>query len=279
MGMRISTNVTALRSQQILEGTKRKMDQAMSQISSGNRVNRASDDAVGLAISEGFKSQLRGLKQSHRNAMDGVSMIQIAEGALGEVSNMLIRLRELGLQSASDTLGDRERSMVDAEYQNILEEIDRVAATTEFNGTKLLSGKSGKIDFQINTRNSDRMDRISYNASEADISTTTLGLKTQRVSDKLSARSSLTAVDSALNKINSLRANLGAMQSRLNSTVENILESVENVSTANSRIRDADIAEQSAELAKQNVLMQSGTAILSQANQQGNLAMSLLKQG
>lgn len=279
MGMRISTNVTALRTQGALNGAKKSMDQAMSRLSSGSRINKAADDAVGLALSENFKSQLRGLKQSNRNAMDGISMIQISEGGLNEISNMLVRLRELAIQSASDTISDRERKMVDIEYVQLLDEVDRVASSTEFNGTKLLTGEGESIDFQVNTRNSDYIDRISYDPSKADASTLALGIDMSGVESKVMAQESLGQIDLALNQVNSLRANLGAMQSRLNSTVENILASEENVATANSRIRDADMAEESSAMAKQNLLMQSGTAVLAQANQQNSLALQLLEKG
>lgn len=279
MGMRVSTNITALKTQQALGGTKRSMDQAMSRLSSGYRINKASDDAVGLAISENFKSQLRGLKQANRNAQDGISLIQISEGGLTLITNNLVRLRELAIQGASDTISDNERAMVNSEYQQTLAEIDRTAASTEFNGTPLLSGVGDSIDFQVSTKNSDIIDRISYDPSKADASTIALGVNFCNVATKAAAQESLANVDSALNQVNALRANLGAMQARLTSTVENLLESVENVSTANSRIRDADIAEESSEFAKQNVLLQSGTAVLAQANQQNNMALQLLQKG
>lgn len=279
MGLRIGTNVSSLRAQQTLTGVKKNMEQAMSRLSSGSRINKAADDAVGLAHSENFKSQLRGLNQSSRNAQDGISMIQIAEGGLNEVSNMVVRLRELSIQAASDTIGDRERAMVNNEYSQILSEIDRVSEATQYNGTKLLAGLGDKIDIQINTRNSDSMDRVSYDPSEANASTRALNLDMTGTLTKEQARQSLENLDNAIAKISSLRAGMGAMQGRLQSTVESILESTENVSTANSRIRDADIAVESAELAKQNVLQQTGVAVLAQTNQQGNLALSLLNKG
>lgn len=279
MGMRVSTNITALKTQQALGGTKKGMDIAMARLSSGSRINKASDDAVGLAISENFKSQIRGLKQANRNAQDGISMIQISEGGLNEITNMLTRLRELGIQGATDSIGDRERAMVDAEYQQILEEIDRVASSTEFNGTPLLSGEGERIDFQVNTKNSDEIDRISYDPSRADAGTIALGINYCNVATKFDSQESLASIDEALNHVNALRANMGAMQSRLNSAVENLYDSSQNIAAANSRIRDADIAEESSQFAKQNVLMQSGTAVLAQANQQNHLALQLLQKG
>jgi len=279
MGLRVNTNVSSLTALKALNGTKGSMDKTMAKLSSGERINRSSEDAAGLAISENLKNQMRGLKQSNRNAMDGVSLIQIAEGGLNEISNILIRLRELAIQTASDTISDRERKMVNIEYSQMLDEIDRISQTTEFNGTSLLSGENQLMDFQINTKNSPSADRITLDGSLADVGTVALGIDMLNVLDKPSSQESLATVDSAIEKVNSLRANFGAIQNRLNSTIENILQSVENTAQANSRIRDADIAEESSELAKKNLMMQTGTAVLAQSNQQNQLAMQLLKQG
>lgn len=279
MGLRVNTNVSSLTALKALNGTKGSMDKTMAKLSSGERINRSSEDAAGLAISENLKNQMRGLKQSNRNAMDGVSLIQIAEGGLNEISNILIRLRELAIQTASDTISDRERKMVNIEYSQMLDEIDRISQTTEFNGTSLLSGENQLMDFQINTKNSPSADRITLDGSLADVGTVALGIDMLNVLDKPSSQESLATVDSAIEKVNSLRANFGAIQTRLNSTIENILQSVENTAQANSRIRDADIAEESSELAKKNLMMQTGTAVLAQSNQQNQLAMQLLKQG
>ena len=279
MGLRIGTNVTALNAQKALWGTKNKMDTAMSRLSSGNRINKASDDAAGLAISENMKAQMRGLKQANRNAQDGISLIQTAEGALSEVSNMLIRLRELGVQAASDTIGDRERGLANIEYAQLLEEIDRITGSTEFNGTPLLNGTGGLLDLQIGVKNSVDFDRISFDAAQADAGATALGLDLTNILDKTSAQNSLSNVDNAINQVNQLRAGFGAIQNRLNSTVEGLQTNLENLSASNSRIRDADIADESTELAKQNILLQAGTSVLAQANQQPGLALQLLNKG
>ncbi len=279
MGLRIGTNVTALNAQKALWGTKNKMDTAMARLSSGSRINKASDDAAGLAISENMKAQMRGLKQANRNAQDGISMIQTAEGSLSEVSNMLIRLRELGVQAASDTIGDRERGLANVEYVQLLEEIDRMTGSAEFNGTPLLNGTGGLLDFQIGVKNSADFDRISFDATLTDASTGALGLDLTSILDKTSAQSSLANVDSAINYVNQLRAGFGAIQNRLNSTVEGLQTNLENLSASNSRIRDADIADESTELAKQNILLQAGTSVLAQANQQPGLALQLLNKG
>ncbi|MFZ3230945.1 MAG: flagellin [Pseudobdellovibrio sp.] len=279
MGMRISTNGSALTAQRALWTTKLSLDKAMSRLSSGSRINKASDDAAGLAISENLKAQIRGIKQASRNAQDGVSMIQTAEGSLGEIGNILIRLRELGVQAASDTIGDRERGLVDIEYGQMLEEIDRIASSTEFNGTPLLSGIGSVIEFQVGTKNSPNIDRLSFNSAETDAGIQSLGLDLTGAYDKVTAQNSLGAIDNAINYVSGLRANFGALQNRMNSTIDNIQVNAENLSAANSRIRDADIAEESSELARQNIMLQAGTSILAQANQQPSLALSLLNKG
>lgn len=279
MGLRISTNVSALRAQQALTQTKRASDTVFEKLSSGSRINKASDDASGLALSEGFKSNIRGLKQATRNAQDGISFLQIGEGALAEVGNILVRLRELSMQAASDTVGDRERKMVSLEYEQLLNEIDRIAATTEFNGTSILSGAGGEISFQINTKNSPIGDRISFDTTKTDVRSDSLGVRATNVEFKENAQQSLGVIDEAIKHISDVRADFGAIQSRLNATVQNISTSIENLSASNSRIRDADIAEESSEFAKRNIMMQAGTSVLVQANQQPGLALSLLNKG
>ncbi len=279
MGMRISTNIGAMNAQRSLSNSKTSLDKAMARLSSGSRINKSSDDAAGLAISENLKAQMRGLKQASRNAQDGISMIQTAEGGLGEIGNILIRLRELTIQTASDTIGDRERALVDIEYTQMLDEIDRIAGSTEFNGTKLLSGVGDVLDFQVGTKNSPELDRLSFDASAADAGTMALGLNLTGAIDKLTSQESLGSIDNAINTISSLRATFGALQNRMSSTVDTIAVNLENMASANSRIRDTDIAEESSELSRQNIMLQAGTSILAQANQQPALALSLLKQG
>lgn len=279
MGLRISTNVSALKAQQSLLQSKKASDSVFEKLSSGSRINKASDDASGLALSESFKSNIRGLKQANRNAQDGISFLQIGEGALSEVGNILVRLRELSMQSASDTIGDRERKMVSLEYEQLLTEIDRIAQTTEFNGTNILAGNGGEIKFQINTKNSELGDRISFDTTKTDVRSETLGVRATGVDYKEAAQQSLNVIDEAIKHVSDIRADFGAIQSRLNSTVQNINTSIENLSASNSRIRDADIAEESSELAKKNIMLQAGTSVLVQANQQPGLALNLLNKG
>lgn len=276
MGLRINTNTAALNAQRNLYGTKLALDKSLEKLSSGYRINRAGDDAAGLAISESLRGQIRGLKMAWRNAQDGVSMIQVAEGGLQEVSNILIRLRELGVQAASDTVGPIERQLLNVEYQQLLDEIDRIADSTEFNGTPLLSGTGAVLDFQVGTRNDPNIDRLSFDASKADANSAALGVNLTTVADKASAQNSLSAIDEAIVAVSATRADFGAMQNRLQSTINNLSISLENMAAANSRIRDVDIAEETAEMTKQNILMNAGTSVLAQANQTSKSALALL---
>ena len=276
MGLRINTNIASLNAQRNLRGTRDSMQQTLEKLSSGQRINRAGDDAAGLAISENLKAQIRGLKQSERNAQDGISLVQIAEGGLSEVSNILIRLRELAVQAASDTIGPTERKFLNVEFDQLVQEVDRIANATEFNRVPLLNGTGAVFDIQIGTRNDPINDRLTFDASSADINVAALGLNLASVADKISAQNSLAAIDQAILSVSGIRADFGALQNRLSSTANNIAISIENLSAANSRVRDADIAETTAELTKNNILMQAGTSVLSQANQSATSALSLI---
>lgn len=276
MGLRINTNTASINAQRNLMGTKLALDKSLERLSSGFRINRAGDDAAGLAISENLKAQVRGLKQASRNAQDGVSLIQVAEGGLNEISSILIRLRELGVQAASDTIGPVERQFLNVEYDQLVSEIDRIADGTEFNGTQLLSGTGSILDFQIGTRNDPNIDRLSFDASKADANSAALGVNLTSVADKASAQNGLTAIDSAIVSVSAMRADFGAIQNRLQSTISNLAVSVENLSAANSRIRDVDVAEETAELTKNNILLNAGTSVLAQANQTSQTALTLL---
>lgn len=276
MGLRIATNVASLNAQKNLVGTQRQLDTSLARLSSGFRINKAADDAAGLAISENLKGQIRGLRQASRNSNDGISLVQVAEGGLTEISNMLVRLRELGVQASSDTIGDTERKFIDVEYQQLKSEIQRISEVTKFNGRDLLNGTGGVIDIQVGTYNDPFKDRISFNASAANSSLESLGLTAESVSMKEAAQNSLDVLDRAMVSVNAIRANFGAMQNRLQSTVANLAVADENLSAANSRIRDADIAAESAELTRNNILMQAGVSVLGQANNISNIALKLL---
>lgn len=276
MGLRIATNTTALNAQRQLANTRGSLDKALERLASGSRINHAGDDAAGLAISENLKAQIRGMRQAKRNGMDGVSLIQVSEGGLNEISNMLVRLRELSIQAASDTIGDTERQFTDREFQSLKQEIDRIANVTQFNGTPLLNGKTGIFEVQVGTHNNPILDRIVYNGERSDSSLDALKLGGESVATKQGAQLSLSVIDDALIRVNSIRADLGAMQNRLQSTINNLAISDENLSAANSRIRDTDMAEEVSEMTKQNILMQSGIAVLGQANSSNQSALKLL---
>lgn len=276
MGLRISTNVASLNAQKNLQFTQRGLNQSLARLSSGYRINQAADDAAGLAISENLKGQIRGLRQAGRNANDGISLVQVAEGGLQEVSNMLIRLRELAVQAASDTVGDTERKFLDTEYQQLKSEIQRISEVTTFNGRDLLNGTGGVIDIQVGTHNDSFKDRISFNASAANSSIEALGIAAESVASKEGAQQSIDFADKAIVSVNAIRANFGAMQNRLQSTTANLAVSDENLSAANSRIRDADVAAESSELTRNNILTQAGVSVLAQANNVSQMALKLL---
>jgi flagellin len=280
MGLRINTNVPALVAQRNLRTTRQSLDRTLERLSSGSRINHAGDDAAGLAISESLRAQIRGIGMAERNAQDGVSLVQVAESAMGEVSNILIRLRELGVQAASDTIGPGERKFLDLEFQESLAEIDRIANSTEFNRVPLLNGSASTFEIQVGTRNNPGVDRIKlFDGNSADINVVALGLNLSTVADKASAQNSLASIDGALQSVTSIRAEFGAMQNRLQSIINNLQVSKENLSSANSRIRDADLAEETTELTKNQILQQSGISVLGQANSSTKAALSLLGGG
>ncbi|MDG0817108.1 flagellin N-terminal helical domain-containing protein [Bdellovibrio svalbardensis] len=276
MGLRIGTNVSALNAQKNLYMTRINADKSMARLASGMRINQAADDAAGLAISENLKGQIRGIRQANRNANDGISLVQVAEGSLNEVSNMLIRFRELGVQAASDTIGDTERKFLDVEYQQLKSEVQRITESTKFNGYDLLNGTGGMIDIQVGVNNDAFQDRISFNSGAANSSLEALGLTAESVATKEGAQLSLATVDNALTSVNAIRANFGALQNRLVSTSNNLLISDENLSAANSRIRDTDVAAETSEMTRNNILLQAGVSVLGQANQSQQLALKLL---
>lgn len=276
MGLRINTNVQSLAAQRSLSLTRGIVNDNLRKLSSGERVTRAADDAAGLAISENLKAQIRSVRQAVRNAGDAISLIQTSEGGLSEISNMIIRLRELSIQAASDSITDSERKFSNIEFQNLKDEIQRIADSAEFNGTRLLNGMGGTLEFQIGIRNNPIQDRLTYDGTDLNATMTGLGIQELDIGHKISAQSGITTLDDALVKVNGYRAALGAKQNRLTSTIRNLEVTDENISAANSRIRDVDVAQETADLTKNNILLQAGVAVLSQANQTPNIAMKLL---
>jgi flagellin len=276
MGLRINTNVQALNAQRLLGLVGDRQKNTMDKLASGQRINKAADDAAGLAISETLKAEIRSMKQATRNAGDGVALIQVAEGAMNEVGNILVRLRELSIQSASDTLGDTERVMLNKEVVQLKDEVRRIASSTEYAGTKLLDGSSPRLEIQVGIRNNPLNDRFIFDAQALVTTVGSLGLDSVVADTKLSAQQNLVTLDEAITKVSGNRATLGALQNRLTSTINNLNIYRENLESANSRIRDTDMAEETSELVKNNILNQSTIAMLSQANQVPQLALKLL---
>jgi flagellin len=276
MGLRISTNVASINSQRNMSGTQRQMSKSLGQLSSGNRINISADDAAGLAISERLKSNIRSTRQANRNANDGISMVQTAEGGLNEIGNVITRLRELAIQASSDTIGEVERGFLNKEVQQLKSEIQRISASTTWNSTKLLDGSTPQFEFQIGIYEDAEVNRINFDASTTNAQLDTLGLSDVDFSTKEGARNSLAFLDAAQTNVNGMRADIGALQNRLVSTSENLGVLEENMSAANSRIRDTDIAAASSELTRNNILLQAGTATLAQANQMSQLALKLI---
>lgn len=276
MGYRINTNVVSLAAQRSLQSATAMQAKNLEKMSSGTRIVRSADDAAGLAISEKLKSQIRSTKQAERNANDGISLVQTAEGGLNEVSNILTRLRELSIQAASDTVGEKERSFSDAEYQNLKQEIQRISQVTEFNGKKLLDGTGDAYDFQVGINNNDFEDRIAYDAQATNSQLDELGIESISVQTKEDAQGALQAIDTAVQNVAGHRAQLGAIQNRLTSTISNLQVTNENLSAANSRIRDVDYAAATAEATKNGILQQAGTSVLSQANMKSQAALKLI---
>lgn len=276
MGLRIATNALSNSAQRTLNVNNQAQARSMERMASGSRINRAADDAAGLAISENMRAGIRSLRQASRNANDGVSLIQVAEGSMNEVSNILVRLRELSIQSASDTLNTNERSFIDKEVQQLKSEIDRISQSTEFNGRKLLNGSEEVLDFQIGKNNSPTEDRIQFDSKKLVSTSDALGVAAVSTASKESAQTNLESIDKAITRLNENRAELGALQNRLQSTMNNLDYYRENTEAANSRIRDTDIAEESSELMKRNILTQGNISVLSQANAIPQLALKLL---
>lgn len=275
MGFRINTNVASISAQNSISKTNKAQESSLAKLSSGSRITKAADDAAGMAISEKLKAEIRSSKQADRNANDGISMVQVAEGGLNETQNILTRLRELAIQSASDTVSDTERGFTNMEYQNLVQEMDRISKSTEFNGRKLLDGSGEKYDFQVGTKG-DENSQISYEAGQVNASTSELGVEGLEVSSKEGAQSSLASVDAAIEKVSGQRAFLGALQNRLGSASNSLQVSQENMSAANSRIRDVDYAEETAKSATNSILQSAGTSVLAQANMNGQNALKLI---
>lgn len=276
MGFRISTNIASVNAQRNLGDSQMKVSNSMAQLASGSRINKSADDAAGLAISENLKSQIRSTRQANRNAQDGVSLVQTAEGGLNEISSIVTRLRELGIQAASDTVGDTERGFINKEVQQLKSEMQRIAQVTKWGSTGLLDGSTPTYDFQIGINNDDFSDRISFVGSENVATIDSLGISGVDYQSKEGAQTALGELDKAQEMVNGMRANLGALQNRLTSTITNLGVAEENLSAANSRIRDTDVASSTAEMTRNQILLQASTSTLAQANAKDQLALKLI---
>jgi flagellin len=277
MGLQINTNELALSAQRNLEDTNRRLHTVIRRVASGSRIVQASDDPAGLAISDALNSEIRSLGQAVRNAQDAISVIQIYEGGTNEINNMTMRIRELAMQAASDTVGDRERGMLNNEVVQLKEEIERISHTTKFAGQELLSGQTVQMDFQVGIHNDPKIDRISFNPGDTNMTIGALGIDDVDVLSKENAQNSLEVLDSTLNKVNEIRARVGATQSRLTTTMNATGIFQENLMAAKSRIRDADLAAESANYARETILRKAGVAVLVQANETPALALQLLR--
>ena len=309
MGLRIRTNVASLNAQRRLGMSTDAMNESGNKLASGERINKASDDAAGLAISENLRADVRSLTQARRNALDGVSLVQTAEGGLIETTNMLVRLRELAVQAASDTVGNTERGFLDKEYQALKSEIDRIANSTEFNGTRLLVGNRSDIGEELmgaanafplevqiskdyypdadslgadNPVNIIRIDLQNLNGfstgeNSLQINQSMAGEEVAGIDNKVGAQLSIGRLDDALTRVNDYRAYLGSIQNRMSSAINNLGTQIENLDTARSRIRDTDFASETADFTKAKILQQAGSSVLAQANQAPQVALGLLQ--
>lgn len=294
MGMRIRTNVSSLTAQRYMTENNASLATSLERLSSGYRINRSADDAAGLAISESLRGKVRGLGVAQRNANDAVSLVQIAEGGMNEMTNILIRLRELSVQAATDTIGERERGYLNREYTQMVDELDRIALSTEFNGTKIFDPNGTKSEFiiQVGTNGTDpslNTDTIKIGLEGLKFNSTSLGLgKNSEIGpkdftsgdagpsrDEISAK--LGVVDSALDRIASERATLGSIQGRLNTAIGALGSSIENMDSAKSRIKDVDFASETAKMTQNKILLQSNLSVLSQANAMPEQALQLLR--
>jgi len=281
MGIRINTNVGSLNAQRHLYNTTMGFQKSMERLSSGMRINRSGDDAAGLAISESLKSDIRALQQASRNAADGVSLVQVAEGSLDEVNNILLRLRELAEQAATETLGEEERVYLNSEFQELLDEINRISTTAEFNGIKLLDGSQAQLDVQVGIGTDASTSAVPIDLTQiisSDELNLTIGGAALSITgtDGDAARVAIGLVEAATATVSSVRAGFGAAQNRLETSIRNIGMTAENLAAANSRIRDVDVALETSNMTSLQILQQAGVSILSQSNMTSQLALKLL---
>lgn len=277
MGLRIRTNVASQSVQKNLKVATSKTSDSYEKLASGKRINRSADDAAGLGIAKKMEAEVRGYRMAQRNANNGISMVQVAEGGLEESGNILTRMRELSIQAASDTVGEKERGYLNLEYEQLLQEVDRISKTTSFSGRALLTGESGngEMDFHVGAYAGED-NQISFDADATDATVENLGVAGTDITNKGNAQDNLHLIDEAIDKVAGFRANFGAIQSRLQASVANLDTASVNTEAARSRIEDVDVALESSKLAANNVMKQAGTATLSQANNIPNSSLRLI---
>lgn len=275
MGLRISTNIASIAAQRTLSTQQKRMEHAQLALASGSRIVKSGDDAAGLAISQQLKGQTAGIKAARTNAFNASSIIQVAEGGLNEINNIMIRLRELGVQAASDTIGETERGYLNQEAQQLKQESERIARSTKFGDHALLSGHQHNLSYHVGPYGDEKENTVNY-MMKADATNDALGVWSIDMSNKKGARASMKVVDDAIHKLGAMRADFGSVESRLQSTVANLDVQYENLSAARSRISDADIAFETSEVTSAQVLQTAAIGALAQANQNGMMAMKLL---
>lgn len=277
MGLRIKSNLPSQMVQKELKKSAGKTDESFAKLASGKRITKSADDAAGLGIAKKMEAEVRGYRMAQRNANAGISMIQVAEGGLDESSNILTRMRELSIQAASDTVGERERGYLNLEYGQLTEEVDRISKTTTFSGSPLLTGENenGVMDFHVGAYAGED-NRISFDAQATNATGEALGVAGTNILDKDNASGNLEIIDEAINQVAGFRANFGSIQSRLQSTISNLDTASVNTEAARSRIEDVDVAEETAKLASTNVTKNAGISALAQANGIPNSALRLI---
>ncbi len=275
MGLRVNTNIASINAQRNLFAVNQRLSRNFQHLSTGLRIATAADDSAGLAISERLRAQIRSLAQAERNANDGVSFVQTGEGALNEVSNILVRLRELAVQASNGTVSDADKDTLQEEFSALRNEINRIAKSTEFNGIHLLDGSTTTASFQVGIGVDSSVNQISLSLSPS--LSTSLGLSTVSIGSTGDTSFAITQIDSAINAVSQLRGDFGAIQNRLSSTIANLGSARENLSAAESRIRDVDVAYETAQLTRNSILQQAAISILSQANAEPQAALNLLR--
>jgi len=276
MGLRINTNVQSMHAQHKLDDTRQNLEHTQNKLASGSRIIKAMDDAAGLAISESLRATIRSTGKNITNAHDGMFVLETADGALDEITGIIIRMKELSIQAASDTVGDKERGYLHNEYSTLENEMNRISRATIFNGRPLLTGEGGALTIQVGPNNVEEIDRITL-GTNYEINSDALGISGLGIDSADGARGAIDSFNNALDKIAYVRGAIGASEASLSSTIRNLTQFEENISGAFAQIRDADMAFETAEQAKYNIMTQAGVSVLAQANASPQIALKLLQ--